>query len=104
MNANGIFFAIKNCSRLTCILVAFFSLLFLVFFVFSVPHNVYGIESFSKYEKPFGISYDDWVSKHWNKWISMNTHEATPIPYRCLIASNPNTQSKQLCKLMDKPV
>jgi hypothetical protein len=72
--------------------------------VFSVPHNVYGIESFSKYEKPFGISYDDWVSKHWNKWISMNTHEATPIPYRCLIASNHNNQSNSLVMLMDTTV
>jgi hypothetical protein len=80
-----------------------FSLLFSVFFVFSVPHNVYGLEFFSKDEKPFGISYDDWVSKYWNKWISMNTHEAILKPYGCLIVNNDN-QSDSLVMLMDTTV
>ena len=32
--------------------------------------NVFGIELFSKDDKPFGISYDEWISKYWNWWVS----------------------------------
>ena len=31
--------------------------------------SVYGVEMFSKDVKPFGISYDDWVAKYWNKGL-----------------------------------
>ena len=106
MTMTSIFFTIDKCSsgssRSNCILFLFFSLLFLVFFVFSGVHNVYGlVELFLKDGKPFGVSYDDWVSKYWNKWISMNTYEATPIPYVCLMVSNNHNQSNSFVMLMD---
>ena len=40
--------------------------------------------AFSKDEKPFGVSYDDWVAKYWNKRLGMNTDQAKPKPGECL--------------------
>ena len=37
-----------------------------------------GVELFSK-EKPFGVSYDDWVSKYWDWDVSMSKDQATPL-------------------------
>jgi hypothetical protein len=89
---------IKKCSRSTCILVTFF-LLFSIFFAFPGLHSVYGVELFSKDEKPFGIPYDDWVSKYWNWDVSLNTDEFTPKPDGCLI-----NKSDSLVMLMDTTV
>jgi hypothetical protein len=46
---------------------------------------VYGVELFPKAEKPFGVPYDDWVSKYWNWDVSMSTDQFTPKPDGCLI-------------------
>jgi hypothetical protein len=102
MNVNRIFFTIKKHSATTCILVAF-SLLFSIFFAFPGLHRVYGVELFSKDEKPFGVSYDDWVSKYWNLWIAKNTDEATPKPGGCLIVNNDN-KSDSVVMLMETAV
>jgi hypothetical protein len=53
--------------------------------VFSGLHSVYGVELFSKDEKPFGVSYDDWVIKYWNWDFSLSTDQFTPKPDGCLI-------------------
>jgi hypothetical protein len=89
---------IKKCSRSTCILVTFF-LLFSIFFAFPGLHSVYGVELFSKDEKPFGVSYDDWVSKYWSWDSSLSTDEFTPKPDGCLI-----NKSDSLVMLMDTTV
>jgi hypothetical protein len=68
---------------------------FLVFFAFPGLHNVYG-GVFSKDEKPFDISYDDWASEYWNKWISMNTDQATPKPGGCLIVNDANSNESMV--------
>jgi hypothetical protein len=84
MSAIKILCSIKKCSASTCILVTLF-LLFSIFFVFPGLHSVYGVELFSKDEKPFGVSYDDWISKYWNWDLSLNRDKATPKPDGCLI-------------------
>ena len=98
MNSNMILSTIKKCGRSTCILVTFF-LLFSIFFAFPGLHSVYGAERFSKDEKPFGVSYDDWVSKYWKWDDSLNTDEFTPKPDGCLI-----NKSDSLVMLMDTTV
>jgi len=84
MNTRRIVCTIKKCSRSTCILVALI-LLFSIFFAFSGLHSAYGVELFSKDEKPFGVSYDDWVAKYWNWDLSLNGDQVTPKPEGCLI-------------------
>jgi hypothetical protein len=75
---------------------------FSVFFVFPGLHSAYGVGVFSKDEKPFGITYDDWASEYWNKWISMNTDQATPKPGGCLIVNDANSnKSESMVMLME---
>jgi hypothetical protein len=99
MDANNILFTIKKRSTTTCILVALI-LLFSISFAFLGLHSAYGVELFSKDEKPFGVSYDDWVAKYWNKWIAMNTDQATPKAGGCLIVNDDN-KSDSLVMLME---
>ena len=62
--------AIKR-DRSVLILVTF-SLLLSIFIAFSGLTSVYAVQMFSKDEKPFGVSYDEWVAKYWNKRVGMN--------------------------------
>jgi hypothetical protein len=103
VNINKILCTINKYSgSSTCIFLVTttFFLLFSIFFAFSGLHSVYGVELFSKDEKPFGVSYDDWVSKYWNKWVGKNTDEATPKPGGCLIVNDDN-KSDSLVMLME---
>jgi hypothetical protein len=100
---NRILCTIKKCSGSDCILVTTLFLLFSICFAFLGLHSVYGVELFSKDEKPFGISYDDWIAKYWNKWVSKNIDEYTPKPGGCLIINNDN-KSDSLVMLMDTTV
>jgi hypothetical protein len=61
--------------------------------------DVYGVELFSKDEKPFGLSYDDWVSKYWNWTAGLTTDEFTPKPDGCII-----NKSDSLVMLIDTTV
>ena len=75
---------VKKLGASTCILCTF--LLFSIFVAIFALHSVYGaVELFSKDEKPFGIPYDDWVSKYWNWDFSMNTDEFSPKADGCII-------------------
>jgi hypothetical protein len=98
MNTNRILCTIKKCIGSPCVLVTV--LLFSVFFAFPGLQSAYGVELFSKDEKPFGLSYDDWASKFWNHWISKNTDQATPKSGGCLIVNNDN-KSDSLVMLME---
>ena len=81
---NSIFCMVKKIDVSTCFLNVF--LLFSISFALFALNSIYGtIELFSKDEKPFGISYDDWVSKYWNWDSSLNTDEFTPKPDGCII-------------------
>jgi hypothetical protein len=60
---------------------------------------VYAVELFSKEEAPFGVSYDDWISKYWNWAVSQSTDEATPKQNGCLI-----NKSESLVMLMETTV
>jgi hypothetical protein len=77
-----------------------FSLLLSIFMAFSGLTSVYAVQMFSKDEKPFGVSYDDWVAKYWNKRVGMNKDQAAPKPGGCLILNNYN-KSDFLVMLMD---
>jgi hypothetical protein len=90
--------AIKR-DRSVLILVTF-SLLLSIFIAFSGPTSVYAVRMFSKDEKPFGVSYDDWVAKYWDKRVGMNKDQAAPKPGGCLILNNDN-KSDSLVMLMD---
>jgi hypothetical protein len=89
---------INKFSRSTSIVITLF-LVFSIFFAFSGPHSAYGIELFSKDERPFGVSYDDWIAKYWNWNISLNTDEFTPKPDGCVI-----NKSDSMVMLIDPTV
>lgn len=74
----------KKQHYLISILAIFLSFLPILFSV-SEKHNVYGVELFTSNEKPFGLSYDEWISKYWNWWVSTSIEESTPTPGGCLI-------------------
>jgi hypothetical protein len=81
-----------------CVLVTIL-LCLSVFFVFPGLHSVFGLGFFSKDEKPFGKSYDDWASEYWNKWIGKNTDQATPKQGGCLVVNN-DYKSQSMVMLM----
>ncbi|HEU4822243.1 MAG TPA: hypothetical protein VFS97_02350 [Nitrososphaeraceae archaeon] len=102
MNTIKITFTTKKSGGLGCLLLAV--LLFSIFFVFPRLHSAYGVGVgvFSKGEKPFGISYDDWASRYWNKWIAKNTDQATPKPGGCLTVNDANgNKSESMVMLME---
>ena len=59
--------------------------LFSIFFVFTGLQHVYAVQLFSKNEKPFGVSYDDWVDKYWNWDLGLNAHQFAPKQGGCVI-------------------
>ncbi len=75
-------------------------MLLLIFFAFSGLTSVYAVEVFSKGDKPFGVSYDDWAAKFWNHWIGKNTDQATPKQGGCLIVNSDN-KSEPMVMLME---
>jgi hypothetical protein len=89
---------VNKYNRSTSIVITLF-LVFSIFFAFSGLRSAYGVEIFSKDERPFGVSYDDWVSKYWKWDNSLNTDEFTPKPDGCLI-----NKSDSLVMLMDTTV
>jgi hypothetical protein len=60
---------------------------------------VYGLGIFSKDEKPFGKSYDDWASEYWNKLIAKNKDQATPKQGGCYVVNN-DYKSQSMVMLM----
>jgi hypothetical protein len=75
-------------------------LCFLAFFVFPGLHSVYGLAIFSKDEKPFGKSYDEWTPEYFNKLVGKSTDQATPKPGGCLVVNN-DYKSESMVMLMD---
>jgi hypothetical protein len=75
---------INKCNRSTGALVVF-SLLLLLFLISAGVHTVYGVDFFSEGEKPFGLSYNDWITKYWNWDFSLNTDQFSPKPGGCII-------------------
>ncbi len=71
-------------SRSSCTLITLLSL-FSIFFTFTGLQHVYAVELFSKNEKPFGVSYDDWVAKYWNWDLGLNTHQFAPRQGGCVV-------------------
>ena len=45
----------------------------------------YGAEVFSKDERPFGISYDEWIGKYWKWLITLTAEQTEPPNGSCLI-------------------
>jgi hypothetical protein len=73
----------KKWTKLVCFVVA---LLVLSYFVtLLASHIVYAVQLFSTTEKPFGISYDDWVAKYWNWDVSLTNDQFAPKQGGCLM-------------------
>jgi hypothetical protein len=53
--------------------------------------SAYGIEVFSKDDKPFGVPYDEWLGKYWNWWISVTPEQSEPPNGSCLIHKSNST-------------
>jgi len=87
----------EKSAEFVCIFVT--PLILLTFSLFLVPHFVHAVQLFSKADNPFGVSYDDWVSKYWNWDNSLTTDQFNPTPGGCII----NT-SNQLVMLVDTTV
>ena len=62
--------------------------------------EVYGIEMFSEAEAPFGLSYDEWVSRFWNWWISVPEGEYIPPPGGCIV-NRSDGQNGSMVMLME---
>jgi len=50
--------------------------------------NVYGVETYSKNDVPFGTPLDVWMDKWWTWYITNSVDEATPKPDGCLMNKN----------------
>ena len=50
-----------------------------------VSSLAYGVEVFSKDEKPFGIPYDEWIGKYWKWLITVTPEQSEPPNGSCLI-------------------
>jgi hypothetical protein len=61
------------------------SIIALVFLAGTWSFQVYGLEVIPKSEAPLGKSYDFWIDKYWNWFISLSTEEAPPRDGGCLI-------------------
>jgi hypothetical protein len=71
--------------------------------LFSALPTVYAVETFSKDDRPFNMTYDDWASEYWNKWIGKNADEATPKAGGCLLVNDDN-MSESMVMLMETAV
>ena len=65
--------------------------------------SVYAVEIFTKEDRPFNTTYDDWASEYWNKWIGKNADEATPKAGGCLLVNDDN-KTEPMIMLMETTV
>lgn len=72
-----------NTNSILVITTVFF-LFYSISLALPVSFSVYGVGVYSKDESPFGISYNDWLSKYWNWTASLNPEEFTPKPDGCI--------------------
>lgn len=96
MNKEKLFRPSKTHMALSALILIATFIILLNIIEYAHPQSVLGVETFSKDEVPFGVSYDDWVSKYWNWWIGTNTEEATPKQDGCII-----NKSESLVMLID---
>lgn len=75
-------------------------MLLLYSFGFTGQRNAYAVGFFSKTDKPFGVSYDDWTSRYWNNSLAKNSDQATPKQNGCLLINN-NNKSEPMAMLME---
>jgi hypothetical protein len=68
-----------HCVCITVLVSSIFALIFIV------PNNILAVDTFTIDERPFGISYDDWVAKYWTSTLNQTHNEANPKPGGCLI-------------------
>jgi hypothetical protein len=80
-------------------IAAFFAVIVCsVFFLFGFS-NAYGVEVFSKNEKPFGTPFDEWIGKYWKWWITVSPEQSEPPNGSCLI-----NKSDSMVMLLDPSV
>ena len=66
------------------LLILITSFILIVFYNLENSQAVQAVAVFPSDEEPFGESYNEWVSKYWNWWLSLSPDEATPKPDECL--------------------
>ena len=71
MNSFAFLCAIKSRGALGYMIITLF-LLLLATIAITGLNNAYAVKFFTSGEKPFGVSYDDWISKYWNWDFSLN--------------------------------
>jgi hypothetical protein len=74
-------------------------MVFSISFILFGTSNAYGVETYSKNDKPFGLSLDKWMDKWWTWYITNTVDEATPKPGGCLM-----NKSQSMVMLMETTV
>ncbi|MGC2384935.1 MAG: hypothetical protein WA631_17695 [Nitrososphaeraceae archaeon] len=83
MNSVVFLCAIKSRGALGSMIVTLF-LLLLATIAITDFNNAYAVKFFTSGEKPFGASYDDWISKYWNWDFSLNNKVFNSKGNECL--------------------
>jgi hypothetical protein len=52
---------------------------------FTGVQHIYAVQLFSQNEKPFGVSYDDWIARYLQWDVGMTPDQFTPKPNGCVI-------------------
>ena len=84
MNSFAFLFAIKSSGSLSYMIITLFLLLSATIAITGL-NNAYAVKFFTSGEKPFGVSYDDWISKYWNWDFSLNNKVFNSKGNECLV-------------------
>jgi len=72
-------------------------------FAFIGITGAYGVEVYSKNDKPFGSPLDVWMDKWWIWWMATNTDEATPQPDGCIMNNSTSMVMLMETAVIGKP-
>lgn len=84
MNSFAFLFAIKSSGSLGYMIITLFLLLSATIAITGL-NDAYAVKFFTSGEKPFGVSYDDWISKYWNWDFSLNNKVFNSKGNECLV-------------------
>jgi hypothetical protein len=84
LNLYVIFCILGKISKSNTLLITLSFLILTSITFFALP-SVYGAEAFPINGKPFGVSYDDWISKYFKWDFSLSTDQFKPRAGGCLV-------------------